>query len=75
MAAGLGMIGIRDIPMLFLFVFVVGAGWEVFQHVLDTRGVVVHSEPPVLGAIEPYADLAADIAGAFLYWLLHLAKN
>lgn len=72
-AIGLVFLGIRDTGVLLLFAISVGAGWEVFQHVSANFGVALHEESAVFGRLEPYADLAADIAGALLYWVLHLA--
>lgn len=73
MAIGITLLEIRDTGMVFLFALSVGAGWEVLQYLAFYRGFLLHEESPVFGSFESYADLVADMAGAFAYWTLHIS--
>ncbi len=75
MAFGMTFLGIRTRGVLFLWVLVVGAGWEVLQYFADRWGMELHQEPTGLNSWEFYADLAADMAGALIYWVLHLTPE
>lgn len=72
-AFGITFLGLRSPAMLFLWVLAVGAGWELMQYLADRSGFELHGEPTGVNSYEFYADLAMDMAGALIYWALHLA--
>ena len=75
MAFGITFLGLRSPAMLFLWVLAVGAGWELMQYLADRSGFELHGEPTGINSYEFYADLAADMVGALIYWALHLARE